>query len=64
MIEIRNRRKRGGWSQRTVAEMAGISTDYLGFLETGYQQNVTIRVLRSLEAALKCLESQQRHDHD
>lgn len=50
---IRERRKSVGWSQETLAFMAGIDRSYVGGVERG-ERNVTFTVLCRIVSALKC----------
>src|SRR5438093_6222408 len=49
---IKRHRERRRWSQRDLAERAGVTAAYIAMLETGTKKNPSPRILRSLERAL------------
>jgi transcriptional regulator with XRE-family HTH domain len=62
---LRRFRTERGWSQERLAEVAGITLNYVGNLERGEQGpslHVLVRLARALEMDLSALVSDFRHD--
>jgi transcriptional regulator with XRE-family HTH domain len=51
-MRLKKLRKQRGWSQRKLAEVAGLSREYLARLETA-RQDPTLTTLERLAKALK-----------
>ncbi len=49
---VRRLRSAKGWTQRALAERAGVTDAYIAMLETGVRQNPSLRLLRRLAKAL------------